>query len=82
MTKTTLEGRIKDVRAGKAEMVLGVGEQYKVDYAVLRSFIEQLCKELGTDAEPRFDVGTLFCEKVPDSFTPGSTPANAVIAPL
>ena len=32
--------------------------------------------------EPCFEACTLFWEYSPDAFTPGSTPANAVMAPL
>lgn len=50
MKKSTSEGRIRDVKKGEAEMLIESGDTYKIDYGVLRSFVEELCKALGTDA--------------------------------
>ena len=50
MTKSTSHSRIKEVEAGVAEMLVDVGGQYKIDYRELRSFVEELCEFLGTDA--------------------------------
>ena len=50
MTKSTSHSRIKEVEAGVAEMLVEIGGQYKIDYGELRSFVEELCEFLGTDA--------------------------------
>lgn len=50
MAKSTSEIKIRDVKNGMVEMIIQEGDNYTIDYMALRSFVEDLCKMLGTDA--------------------------------
>ena len=50
MKKATSESRLRGVRDGMAEMLIQTDDKIKLDYGVLRSVIEDLCKDFGTDA--------------------------------
>lgn len=50
MKKATSESRLRGVRDGMAEMLIQTDDKVKLDYGVLRSVIEDLCKDFGTDA--------------------------------